>query len=272
MNKLILNNIEIHNKIANKYHNIHPEIFNDIEQKRLNSELKLAINNILTNTKIEERKAIDYGCGSGNLTAHLLDFNLNVISSDVSKGFLNLIEKQFGDNPKSSRFLLNGSDIIEFENDTIDFIGLFSVLHHIPDYLKALNDIARIVKPGGVIFIDHEASPGLWENKDKITEFYNLYKEKSLSKKTINLFNYKWYYRRFKKLLNPRWQAEGDIHVWDDDHIEWDKIESILINSNFDLLYYKDYLHFNKNYNLSDYQSKAKSFNDCRTAVFRKKS
>ena len=27
---------------------------------------------------------------------------------------------------------------------------------------------------------------------------------------------------------NPNYANEGDIHVWEDDHIEWDKSDSIL--------------------------------------------
>lgn len=272
MDNLLKSNIEIHNKIAKKYHNKHSEIFNDIEQNRLKKELEKAIANISTSTNINNRTAIDYGCGSGNLTAHLLDLDLNVISTDVSNEFLNLINKQFQTNPKSSTFLLNGSDVKEFDTDTIDFIGIYSVLHHIPDYLFTLKDIARIVKPGGVIFIDHEANPDYWENKSKILNFYKKYENNSFAKKIKNLGNPKWYIKKYNKLKDPRWQEEGDIHVWEDDHIEWNKIENVLDNANFELLYFNDYLHFNSIYNLEDYMKTSLTLADCRTSVFRKKS
>lgn len=35
---------------------------------------------------------------------------------------------------------------------------------------------------------------------------------------------------KLKKINNPRYQEEGDIHIWEDDHIEWDKIEGVLLD------------------------------------------
>lgn len=272
MNNLLQSNIDIHNKIAKKYQNNHTEIFNNIEQSRLKNELEKAISNICSITNKNQRIAIDYGCGSGNLTAHLLDFDLNVISADVSNEFISLIKNQFDSNPKSSTFLLNGNNVKEFEDDSIDFIGIYSVLHHIPDYLFTLKDIARIVKPGGIIYIDHEANPAYWVNKNRILYFYRKYEDRSFLNKFKNLLNPNWYIKKYNKLKNPKWQAEGDIHVWDDDHIEWDKIENVLNDAKFDMLYFQDYLHFNSNYDLEDYRRTAQTLSDYRTSVFRKKA
>ncbi len=265
-------NIEIHNKIAGQYQSIHPEIFNEIEQNRLHDELRSAIKVIESQSSSSEITAMDYGCGSGNLTAHLLDMGLKVISADVSVEFVNLIKKQFGNNDKSSTFLLNGKDLSEISDNSIDFVGVYSVLHHIPDYLAALRDIARVIKPGGVLYIDHENSPDFWINYKEITEFTSQYTKYTLKKKLLCLLNPKWYIRKYKKIRNPKWQAEGDIHVWQDDHIEWDKIEALLSSKDFELQYYKDFFHYTSQYDLQKWKEISKKYNDFRTGVFRKKS
>ena len=41
------------------------------------------------------------------------------------------------------------------------------------------------------------------------------------------------YIGKFKRIFNPRYANEGDIHVWEDDHIEWDKIDSMMLAANF---------------------------------------
>ena len=36
------------------------------------------------------------------------------------------------------------------------------------------------------------------------------------------------YIGKVKRIFNPKYANEGDIHVWDDDHIEWDIIDKIM--------------------------------------------
>lgn len=45
-------------------------------------------------------------------------------------------------------------------------VATYSVLHHVPDYLKIVDEFVRVLKPGGVIYIDHEVSPSYWEIND----------------------------------------------------------------------------------------------------------
>jgi hypothetical protein len=56
-----------------------------------------------------------------------------------------------------------------------------------------------------------------------------------------------------RRLANPRYKREGDIHVWPDDHIEWDKIEQILKARDFEVVHRRDYLLFKAIYDLRVY-------------------
>ena len=107
------------------------------------------------NTGCKSLKALDYGCGSGNITNQLLNLNINVVAADVSSHFLTLVRQKFSCD-RLSTLSLNGKDLIGVEADSFDFIAVYSVLHHIPDYLAAITELARVCKPGGVIYIDHE--------------------------------------------------------------------------------------------------------------------
>ena len=46
-----------------------------------------------------------------------------------------------------------------------DLITCYSVLHHLPDYITALEGLSVFLKKGGVIYIDHEASPFYWKTE-----------------------------------------------------------------------------------------------------------
>ncbi|TAL70009.1 MAG: class I SAM-dependent methyltransferase [Bacteroidetes bacterium] len=264
MNEQIQYNIAIHNKIAKKYTKRHPEIYNDIEQQRLFDSLSDAVN--LINTESDIKIFLDYGCGAGNLTNHLLSFHQKVVSADISESFLKLVKDTFR-NENLSTLLLNGIDLNNVESESFDMVATFSVLHHIPDYLLALKDICRAIKKGGILYIDHEASPEVWNPKPEYLE----YKEKVTPSFNpiilLNLFNPFWYVRKLKKIKNPRWQAEGDIHVWNDDHIEWNKIEKLLSELNFTILSVKDTLCYYKHYPLEIYNNFKDKCSDIRTLI-----
>jgi ubiquinone/menaquinone biosynthesis C-methylase UbiE len=52
---------------------------------------------------------------------------------------------------------------LPFENGTVDAVFGFGVLHHVPDWRKALSEIARVLKIGGVYFIE-ELYPSSYQN------------------------------------------------------------------------------------------------------------
>ena len=147
----ILRNIAIHDRIAKRYDRIHGEIFNDVEQSRLRADVKHAVDSISSGSL----NALDFGCGSGNLTRHLLENGCSVTSADVSQGFLDLVQSRY---PTVDTHRLNGIDLSEIATSTFDIVATYSVLHHVPDYLAAVREMARVCKPGGVLYLDHEPS------------------------------------------------------------------------------------------------------------------
>jgi hypothetical protein len=60
-----------------------------------------------------------------------------------------------------------------------------------------------------------------------------------------DIFSLSLYKTAFIKLfVNRRYEREGDIHVWPDDHVDWDKVLEIvcrqcLLVRNEDYLYYR---------------------------------
>src|SRR3954449_7666976 len=102
----IARNIAVHDRIARKYEARHGEIFNDVEQNRLRSALKAAKDAIRTDTR--PLQAFDFGCGSGNLSSHLLALGFEVTAADVSPGFLSLVTSRY---PQVTSVLMNGRDL-----------------------------------------------------------------------------------------------------------------------------------------------------------------
>tara|TARA_B100000768_G_scaffold67442_1_gene64867 strand:+ start:8144 stop:8929 length:786 start_codon:yes stop_codon:yes gene_type:complete len=254
-------NIKLHDKIAKKYESTHGEIYNEVEQSRLVEDLNTSHACI----KKDKILALDLGCGAGNLTNHLLNMGCSVIAADVSTGFLNLISKKF-EGKKVKTFELNGKNLDGIYDNSVDLIATYSVLHHIPDYLATIQEMIRVCAPGGVIYIDHEQNNEYWLHKSEYLEFKRKAQKINL-KKFFVLSNY---IGKVKRIFDPKYANEGDIHVWDDDHIEWDIIDKIMSEKGLKKVLQNDFLLYNKNYKDEIFNKYKDTCTDMRVSAYQK--
>jgi SAM-dependent methyltransferase len=140
----------------------------------------------------------------------------------------------------------------------LDLAGAYSVLHHVPDYLKAVGDMARVVRTGGIIYIDHERNRSFWNPTPEYQEFQRLGRTRWLRltgpegwRKFLRPSNY---LMKLRRLRDRRYTFEGDIHVWPDDHIEWDLVERQLKECGCKVLLKEEYLLYQRGYRLEVYQ------------------
>jgi SAM-dependent methyltransferase len=134
-----------------------------------------------------------------------------------------------------------------FRDNVLDMVATYSVLHHVPDYLGVVREFVRVVKPGGIIYIDHECAPVVWKGsadyETYMMEYQTAYGRSFLQRLRRDARNV-WSYRAWQRLVNRKLfglSAEGDIHVTQKDHIEWNLIETVL-RQQCELLAERDYL------------------------------
>jgi ubiquinone/menaquinone biosynthesis C-methylase UbiE len=259
----IARNIAVHDRIALKYEKRHDEIFNPREQARLGAVLADARAAIASGR--EPLKALDLGCGSGNLTGHLLRLGFHVTAADVSPAFLKLVEARHPGAPLHSH-RLNGRDLGEFDDREFDLVATYSVLHHIPDYLSALGEAARVCAVGGVIVIDHEQNEDYWRGNPAYAQL----QKEALQPDLSRFFRPANYYHKLRRLFDPRHTNEGDIHVWPDDHIEWPKIRGQLERLGFEVIRDEDYLLYRGRYRPAVYDRFVGRCTDTKVMILRK--
>ena len=261
--RAIARNIAVHDRIARAYEREHGEIFNPVEQDRLRAALERAIAAI--STACAPPRALDFGCGSGNLTRHLLDLGCEVVAADVSPGFLDLVQAKFAGRPVEP-FRLDGKGLGGLADGSFDLVATYSVLHHIPDYLAAVAEMARVVRPGGVLFLDHEPSEAFWQGQ----EDYPRYVAEAMRfdwRKYLKPANY---LHKLRRLFQPRWSNEGDIHVWPDDHVEWPRIVARLVEAGFEVVLDESYLLYRRLARPEVHARYAARLTDTRVMAFRK--
>jgi ubiquinone/menaquinone biosynthesis C-methylase UbiE len=260
-------NIKTHNKLAQKYERMHGEIYNSVEQSRLLSELGYALSHISTGG--HPKVALDFGCGAGNLTRHLSSLGCDVIATDVAQGFLDLVKSQKYETTIQT-LLLNGKDLAAVPDESVDLVATYSVLHHVPDYIGILSEFMRVLKPGGIVFIDHEPSDSFWIGSQLYDQFILEMKIKIPTdySKYFKLKNY--YDFLIRKFINPRYHREGDIHVFKDDHIEWVKVIAAIEAAGGKVLCSRDYLLFRRGFDISIYKKYSVLVSDMHVLIMRK--
>jgi len=262
-------NEKVGDQVSPSYERIHVEIFNPIEQERLSKALAEAIEQIRTNSR--PLIALDYGCGSGNLTRHLIKLGLQTVSADVSQKFLNMVEHTFSETGFLQVLKVNGKDLSDLESEKFDLVATYSVLHHVPDYLRIVEEMCRVLKPGGVIYIDHEVNESYWQRPQAYLEFQQKARPRVNLKRYFRLLlDIKGYIHILRRIVNPRYKREGDIHVWPDDHIEWDRIERILDAQGLEIVLRQDYLLYKTPYKVDVYNEYKERCADQRMLIARK--
>lgn len=249
--RLLAANVRGYRRTARRYERLHGEIFNPREQRRLRDTLTRMLAEVDTHESGAAARVLDFGCGSGNVSQHLLELGADVLAADLSPAFLDLVRDRFAGQPIET-LQLNGRDLGELADASVDAAVSYSVLHHIPDYLHAVDELCRVIRPGGVLVIDHESSPVEWSDDPVLAEYRARVLEHELAKpKRLRRFIDPWHYRTLgrhylmqlrRRLGNPRYWPEGDIHVWPDDHIEWDRVEAVLAGAGFEVVASEDYL------------------------------
>lgn len=258
-------NKECHDAVALKYSKMHLDIFNPIEQERLSVKLSELKNHIPANSTV-----LDFGCGSGNLTDHLMRFGYQVVSADVSQKFLDIVATRHGDDSNHSTYILHGDSSLDLKGMKFDAICMYSVLHHVPNYLECLDSLSQLLLPNGLLYIDHEASPEFWNDQPMYAELQRRSKFNKMKLNYKKLFSLNWYVNKFKRMRNSRFQEEGDIHVWRDDHIEWDLVDSTLKNRGLSKIITEDYLVYQNHYAQSLYRKYREVVSDMRVSVYKK--
>ncbi|MFA5127471.1 MAG: class I SAM-dependent methyltransferase [Patescibacteria group bacterium] len=267
---IITKNRKQHDRNAYIYNTKHTEIYNPVEQRRLGE----TIAEVISLTKINSPVVLDYGAGTGNLSRIFAEKGAKVIACDLSSVSLEILQNQYS--ALNIETALFDGKKLPFEDDHFDIVAVYSVLHHIPDYISAIKEMIRVAKPGGLIYIDHEANEHRWY-PDVVLAEYNAKTKQTKAERTKFILRtgefLTWDFVKtvfIKLFINKKYQREGDIHVFPEDYIEWDKIFEA-VSPAVEIIKNVDYLMYQPKATIDEYNNYAKQCTDTKCVIFRKK-
>jgi len=100
------------------------------------------------------------GCGSGGVSRYIAErYLLNVTGTDLDPELVQLARENI-DDTSNIQFLEADSTNLPFEDNHFDIVLSFGVMHHIPNWLDALREIKRILRPKGYLVYFDIVYPG----------------------------------------------------------------------------------------------------------------
>lgn len=116
----------------------------------------------------DNKVVVDIGCGPGNLYASIGGSPRAMIGVDVAEGSLKMAA-QIGYTP-----VLADAHDLPFVSEFADIVTLNATLHHCEDMPTVLAEAARLVKPGGLLIIDHDPQRSAWYYQGLALMFYKM--------------------------------------------------------------------------------------------------
>lgn len=103
----------------------------------------------------DESQAVDGGCGSATKSLHLAKRGYRVLGLDFSAAILEEARSAAAAAGLADRMEFRQADLTALQLPTASSTKVlcWGVLMHVPDVVKAVSELSRIVKPGGVVVI-----------------------------------------------------------------------------------------------------------------------
>jgi SAM-dependent methyltransferase len=112
---------------------------------------------------------LEIGCGAGNLLRRLSRYG-NTKGLELSRDLAALCQE------RSKRpTLCANAYALPFPDRSQDLVCLFDTIEHIPDEAKALSEIHRVLKPGGLVMFSVPAYQFLYSNNDRVAHHCRRY-------------------------------------------------------------------------------------------------
>jgi len=94
-------------------------------------------------------RVAEIGCGPGRGTLFMARRGIDLLAVDISAGSLRLAQRR----TPSCKFLLASNLDLPLADAAFDAVVSDGVIHHTPDAYRAFCENARILRPGGVIYV-----------------------------------------------------------------------------------------------------------------------
>lgn len=149
--KIVDANIAVHTAMASTYASSEPH-FRPENQKKVRGKLERL-------RKASGPRLLDVGCGTGFIIGLARDLFAEIHGVDATQAMLERVDRSSG-NITLHRGL---AEALPFPDGYFDAVSAYSFIHHVSDYAEVLREMHRVLRSGGLAYIDLEPNKRFWE-------------------------------------------------------------------------------------------------------------
>ncbi len=100
------------------------------------------------------KTVLDLGCGGGFMAEALASRGAIVTAVDPAVGAIDIAKRHAAEQGHAIRYLVASGESIPLKDHSMDYVVCVDVLEHVADLGKVLDEIRRVLKPGGMFLFD----------------------------------------------------------------------------------------------------------------------
>ena len=152
-------NIEVHSRMADTY---------DTNEPHFRPENRAKVRSVLQTLakRADGGRLLDVGCGTGFVISLAHDLFSRIDGIDVTRAMLDRVDTSSG-----KIHLHEGvAEHMAFDDDTFDMASSYAFMHHVSDHRAILREVRRVLRPGGLFYIDLEPNKLFWRHMVELEE------------------------------------------------------------------------------------------------------
>ncbi len=102
----------------------------------------------------DRQAVLDLGCGGGFMSEALASRGADVIGVDVSRGAIGIARRHAAGSGLPIRYLVASGEDLPLPDASVDCVVCVDVLEHVRSLDQVLDEIRRVLRPGGVFLFD----------------------------------------------------------------------------------------------------------------------
>jgi SAM-dependent methyltransferase len=127
------------------------DYFREIEQRRYSTHYHLE--DLFSSLAGSSGRLLEVGCGIGVDSIQLAKCGFDVTAVDLTESALHVAREFAVRRGVEIDFRLGNAEKLEFPDGTFDAVYSFGVLHHTPDIDAAVDEVHRVLRPGGTAYV-----------------------------------------------------------------------------------------------------------------------